>query len=212
MSLVPALPGRALLLVVGLTAASAGLTGCEYFQSGSSGGGGDGGGDAGGGDAGGSGDGGTDELDCDNPPAPDDVAGPDCLTGTISCNETILGTTQGGSDVFDGQGYGAWFCSPVESSEYTGSERVYAWEHPGDGNATISLYTPCDDLDLFAIYWEDDSVCPIPKYSIAECEGDVGSGADREFVIWNNEPRRYLLVVDGPAGEEAPFELSVTCK
>ncbi|RME28717.1 MAG: hypothetical protein D6798_01755, partial [Deltaproteobacteria bacterium] len=171
-----------------------------------------GGGDAGGGDAGASQDGGVEDLDCDHPPEPDDVAGPDCLTDTISCNQTIVATTEGGSDAIDGAGYGSWFCSPVDSGVYQGAERVYAWEHPGNGNATVSLYTPCDDLDLFAIYWEDETSCPSAEYSIGECEGETGSDSHHEFVIWNNEPRRYLIVVEGPDGEQAPFRLTVTCK
>ncbi len=169
----------------------------------------DGGGDGGSGDAGGS-DSGDPQLDCDDGPAPAAIQGPDCVTATLSCGQTILGTTEGGTDVMDGDAYQSWYCAVVGPSEYAGAERVYAFQHPGGGNATVYLSSPCDDLDLFAIHWEDDDICPIADYSIQECEGDIGSGS-HSFVIWNDTPRRYLVVVEGPQGEEAPFELSVVC-
>jgi hypothetical protein len=46
--------------------------------------------------------------------------------------------------------------------------------------------------------------------ALSECEAGVTSGDDSTSV-WNNEPARYIIVVEGPEGEEAPFQLSISC-
>ena len=38
----------------------------------------------------------------------------------------------------------------------------------------------------------------------------VGSGGGSVY-IWNNEPRSYLIGVEGPTGAEGPFRLTVSC-
>lgn len=150
------------------------------------------------------------DLDCDDPPAAAGLDGPDCVTTSIGCNDSLVGTTEGGTDVMDGESYQNWYCTPSTASEYGGLERVYEFQHPGKGNVEITLETPCADLDLVAIYWESDE-CPLPEYSILECDAKVGTDSTHSLTIWNNEPRRYLVVVDGIAGAEVPFRLSTSC-
>lgn len=172
------------------------------------GGGGDGGG--GGGDGGGDG-GGGEEIDCDDPPAGSSIGGPDCVTTSISCGDTRVDNTDGGTRDWNGAAYQGWYCLIATGSDYNGPERVYAFDHPGTGNATVSLSSPCADLDLVAVRWADEDSCPLPEYSVLECEGDDGGGTN-SFVIWNNEPARYLVVVDGDDSAGAPFQLSVSCE
>jgi hypothetical protein len=146
----------------------------------------------------------------DSAPAPEDREGPDCVTREISCGESFEATIEGGTSVMTGDAYQSWYCEVVGSSSYAGTERVYEFYHPGTGNATISLDSPCANLDLFAAYWTSDS-CPTAENSILECEGSIDSGDD-SITIWNNEERRYLVVVDGPYGDEEAFGLSVSCE
>jgi hypothetical protein len=87
---------------------------------------------------------------------------------------------------------------------------MYEFFHPGTGDVTITLDSPCDELDLFAAYWTFDDSCLRSGVSLFECEGDIDSGGG-SFTIWNNEPSRYVVVVEGPEGQEAPFSLSATC-
>ena len=96
------------------------------------------------------------------------------------------------------------------ADSYAGPERVYRFDHPGTGNATIELESPCGELDIFAAFWSDDT-CPTAAHSVGECEGDVGAG-DGSITIWNSAPRSYLVYVDGPEGAEANFGLSATCE
>jgi hypothetical protein len=119
-------------------------------------------------------------------------------------------TTEGGTTSADGASYTAWYCAPVASGAYTGPERVYRFDHPGEEKtATISLSSPCGELDVFAAFWDDD-VCPTADNSTSECDGDDASG-DGRLDIWNPTPRSYLIYVDGPAGDEVNFELSISC-
>ncbi len=159
---------------------------------------------------GGSGDGGSSgDIDCDDPPAAVAVGGPDCVTDTVDCSSDFASTTKGGSSAMKGEDYVSWYCEVVSDDSYSGSERVYSFLHPGTGWATFSLEAPCEELDLFVVRWGDDS-CPTSAYSILECEGSKDSGDDT-VEVWNNEEAEYLVVVDGPEGDETPFGLSISC-
>jgi hypothetical protein len=171
--------------------------------------------DTAGGGSGGSGSGsggGTADLDdeiCDDPPEPA-TADSACISGTLECGSTVIGTTEGGTTNLTGADYASfWACAVVGTSSYQGPERHYEFQHPGTGTVTITLDTPCEDLDLFAMRWESAS-CMQSGLSILECEGDVSSGGG-SFEIWNNEPGRYVVVVEGANGEEAPFEIGARC-
>ena len=87
---------------------------------------------------------------------------------------------------------------------------MHAFEHPGTGYVDIILDSPCEDLDIFAMRWSDDESCVQSGVSIGECEGDAGSGGG-EITIYNSEPARYVIVVEGENGEEAPYRLSIDC-
>lgn len=173
--------------------------------------GGDGGGGAGGDGGGGDGGGTGGSIDCDDPPAGSTKEGPACVTSTLSCGESLIDNTEGGGSEWNGDAYQGWYCLIATGSDYNGPERVYAFDHPGTGNATVSLSSPCADLDLVAVRWADEASCPLAEYSVLECEGDDGGGTN-SFTIWNNEPARYLVVVDGDNSAGAPFQLSVSCE
>jgi len=131
-------------------------------------------------------------------------------TDSLGCEQSIVSTTEGGSTVLSGADYASfWACAVVGTSEYQGSERMFELDHPGDGWIQIDLDTPCTDLDIFAMRWESNS-CVQSGISILECEG--GIGGDNSVRMWNNEPARYVVVVEGPSGQEEPFGLSMTCE
>lgn len=185
-----------------------------------SGAGGDGtsadGGTGGGGDGtGGGGDGtGGGSIDCDRTPS---TADPDdsCVTAELSCGDSVVFDMAGaGGSRLDGGVYssGGWACWPVDLGTYGGGERFFRFDHPGNSSApavaTIRLDSPCADLDLFAFWWESDT-CPSGGASPYECETTLDSNP---FTIWNNEPRSYLLAVEGAAGAEGPFRITIDCE
>ena len=190
--------------------------GDDTAGDGGDGGGDDGGDDGGGGDGGDGGDGGSDGgdgggIDCDDPPAGAAIGGPDCVTDSLACGDSIIDNTEGGGFDWEGDAYQGWYCLISTATDYGGPERVYAFDHPGTGNVTFSLSSPCADLDLVALHWSDEDTCPLAEYSVLECEGDDGSGTN-SFTIWNNEAARYLVIVDGDDSAGAPFQLSVSCE
>ncbi len=138
-------------------------------------------------------------------------AGPDCVTATIACGETVEGTTVGGGDHFDGDRYLHSYCFPTTIDSHKGPDRVYALNIEAGQRATIKLKSPCADLDLAVLRWQKTGSCPGPSAGISECEGVNKSGGGKAQV-WNNRPARYLVVVDGNDPVGANFEISVSCE
>ncbi len=133
-----------------------------------------------------------------------------CLTKTISCGDAVQGNTVGGKANFEDEFYVAKYCLPSHNG-YHGKERVYALELPPNTGANIFLDSDCADLDLFAFRWPYDGRCPTPSHTISECEADGDKGDGVVHVETVNNPGSYMIVVDGKAGVEAPFHLTVEC-
>ncbi len=177
-------------------------------DGGSGSGGGSNGGGAGSGD-GGSGSGG-DAL-CEEEISPESYDD-GCITAELSCGGELTSTIAGGTTLLDGGEYSSfWACEVVGTSTYGGAERMYSFVHPGTGDVTVRLDTPCVDLDLFVMHWEDAGDCPRPGVSIGECDGDISGGNSGAITVWNNESWRYVVVVESESGEEGNFGLSLSC-
>ncbi len=153
----------------------------------------------------------TDTDDCD-PLDPDPVPGPDCLAGSLECGSSITATTVGGSDILDEGLYEAAFCF-IPSASYGGSERVYAFPLPPDTVATLVLDSPCADLDLVVVRWEDADRCPRSNSLVGACDADTSAGGGALEDLWGSShaETRYLVVVDGKDDAEHNFTLSVHC-
>ena len=179
---------------------------------------GDGGAADGGGADGGTADGGTtdggttDEL-CErsvvNGP-PSDA----CVTDTISCGDSIVDTLVNGAASYSAEEYEAWYCAYTGGDPWVGAERVYAFTHPGTVSVTITLDSPCAEMDLVVLRWgyyATDGECPTGSSTLVyECEMDDGTGGG-SLSIWNNESADYLIVVDGVEKAEDVFALTVEC-
>jgi len=151
------------------------------------------------------------DIDCTNEPTLPPIDEDTCTTDTLSCGDVVLSSTTGGTSQVNGADYSsAWACAVVGTSSYSGAERMYEFIHPATGAVTFDLHTPCDELDLFVMAWGAEDSCVQSGVALSECEAGVTSGDDSTSV-WNNEPARYIIVVEGPEGEEAPFQLSIAC-
>ena len=137
----------------------------------------------------------------------------ECVTRNISCGDRFVDTTKAGSSVMDAEEYTSWYCAAFTDGDYSGTERIYYFTHPGDGTVTIDLKSPCAELDLVVFqweYWSSDGTCPNDGHSIAACDmakGDAGGSLD----VWDNSDSHYMIIVDGPEPVEDIFELGVTC-
>jgi hypothetical protein len=182
-------------------------------------GGGSGSDDSSGDDAGGTG--GTDSgepgrVDC-SPGAVPSVGNIDtCVSDVLTCGQSVVTTTQGGNSVMDAEDYLAWFCTPFPDGEYKGPERTFNVTVPAGQVATFTLESPCDDLDIFALRWElwdSNEQCPDHGNSVVECE--VDDSRDGGTVTVYADPTRdtnYLVMIDGPAGQEQAFALDIDCE
>lgn len=134
--------------------------------------------------------------------------GPDCVTASISCGETIEGTTGGGSSVLDSSLYEDWFCA-IPAASYEGSERVYVLDVNGSQDIDIDLDAACGEVDLFALHWVDDT-CPYPGVSIYECEGATRDGSDH-IDLFTDQSYRFYVIVESRNEKAQNFKLTVNC-
>ncbi|MEQ1504920.1 MAG: hypothetical protein ABMB14_21995, partial [Myxococcota bacterium] len=141
------------------------------------------------------------------------VAGPDCVTATIRCGETVVGHTRGGVSRFDSRFYEKTFCTPATTNHDSGDERVYLLELPaGDRTVDLWLDTPCADLDLAAIRVTDPSRCPTNDDPVPQCDMWPNDGTAREHVrITSQVATHWLVVVEGKGDAEGAFGLTVAC-
>jgi len=136
----------------------------------------------------------------------------ECVSDELSCGETRAGSTRGGTMDFDGSIYQGWFCFP-SSGGYEGAERVFAWEHPGGGNATLQLDSPCGELDLIVVRWpyfHTEDECPTGGSTSVICDASTGAGSD-SVTVFESDPAYYLVIVDGPNGDEENFAITAEC-
>lgn len=136
-----------------------------------------------------------------------------CLSGRIECGETIIGHTKGGVQRFDTRFYESKHCMPAVTDHSGGDERVYELQMPeGPHRAIITLDTPCADLDLAAMVWNDGE-CPSPGSIVNRCEGSVLKGNRRDQVeVVSQNGDRFVIVVEGKDAQEGAFGLSVQCQ
>ena len=124
----------------------------------------------------------------------------------------MIGHTRGGGKQFDSEFYKAKFCTPNTTNHDSGDERVYRLRMPeGPHRAFVTLDTPCADLDLAAILWNDDE-CPGIQHVVSRCEMQPESSTRREQLeLVSQHATSWLLVVEGKDSEEGAFGLSVKC-
>ncbi|HHO52467.1 MAG TPA: hypothetical protein ENK18_16755 [Deltaproteobacteria bacterium] len=150
-----------------------------------------------------------DDLDDGGP-----VNGPSCITDRISCGDTIIGHTKGGVQLYDTRFWEKKFCWPATVQHDGGDERVYRLDMPrGEWRAFVWLDTPCADLDMMAIKFNDDR-CPTIDHSLPRCEAMLKKGArnrERIELVHQGEATWYI-VVEGRDDEEGAFALHVQCR
>lgn len=138
--------------------------------------------------------------------APD---GPDCVTEVISCGQTIEGRTKGGSSQLEESLYDSWFCGYPYPDNYDGPERVYLLDVDVSTLIDVTLESPCSEVDLFAIHWNDDS-CPREGVGISECENSWDDGDDA-LQLYTDRAYRFYIVVEPRTNNDTNFRLSVDC-
>jgi len=140
------------------------------------------------------------------------VNGPGCITNTIACGDTLVGHTVGGVNRYNTRFYEAAFCTPATTNHDGGDERIYRLDMPeGDWTAVITLDSPCADLDVAAIRWDEDD-CPKPNNIINQCEMWPNDKGTRETVrMVSQHETSWYVVVEGKDNEEGAFSLTVQC-
>jgi hypothetical protein len=145
-------------------------------------------------------------IDCDerDGPAPNR-----CLSGKLRCGDVVSGTTRGGESKLGRDFYAHAFCFPAVDG-HEGPERVYLLQAPPNQDITLTLESPCGDLDVAALAFAYEGGCPTASHPIAECKANSARGGGT--VRLNTfHARDYLVVVDGKDEAEGAFNLRVDC-
>lgn len=161
-------------------------------------------------------------IDCSIVPTPEQYPNMfECATAMLQRDVPVLGTTQYGTDYFTDAHYadGEWTCVAIPRGDYSSTERVYLFTHPGqDKRCDLYLESPCGDLDLFAVrynpYTHSPPTCPDPNELNVQCEVSThaGPGFDEEIRnLYENNQNMYLVIVDAPSPTNAWFRLTATC-
>jgi hypothetical protein len=139
----------------------------------------------------------------------------ECFTDFISCGDQILVSTGGGTDYYDNDTYVSWFAMNSKDAEYTGSERAYYFQHPGDGTSiTVTLESPCEDTDLW--YFKSYDMGDCYESSCSPCQQDNAT-SDESFhltdsvEIYDSNPNSYFIIAESLSGNDVPFVLTVEC-
>ncbi len=132
-----------------------------------------------------------------------------CLSGTITCGQTIEGTTVGGGAHWNDDFYAGAFCFPAGDGR-SGPERVYEFRAPAYADVRVRLQSDCVELDVAAIAWDYDGTCPGVNHPIPECEGDAKPGGG-QLHLTSFKERGYLIAIEGKQGASGAFRLSVEC-
>lgn len=154
---------------------------------------------------------GTDDL-CDQSFSTSPPAGPDCLTASLTCGQTLEATTEGGAGDYVAADYTHLFCFvPSAVNTYTGTERAYRVELDPDVAGTLTLEAPCATMGVAAMRWDDAETCPTSDDSVTVCEGRTGTGT--VTVDFGGFPtvNSWVIVVDSEGADPAPFRLTLDC-
>ncbi len=139
-----------------------------------------------------------------------------CVTAEIACGDSLIDHTVGGVDRYDTRFYEKKFCWPATVKHDRGNERVYRLKMPpGEWRAWVTLYSPCGDLNLAAMRYDDPN-CPTMDSRIRVCEMSVKTGtiADRVELTTQTGPSgepTWYVVVEGRDDNDGPFSLHVQC-
>lgn len=135
------------------------------------------------------------------------------ISGTLQCGAELNGTTTGGRSSFGDEFYQRAFCSPARQSYDDAPEAIYAFELPANDQATITLDSPCADLDLVAIAWTLDGLPTTAQVGrVRECEMNTRPGGGTVNLTAIDRAQTYLIVVDGKKGAVGNFSLKADCK
>jgi hypothetical protein len=122
-------------------------------------------------------------------------------------------TNREGTEHFSSTEYRAWGCMMPEG-RYIGPERAYSLRHPGGGSRVeVVLTSPCGELDLIAIPWTygpGGGVCPTAADVPGSCQISHDAGSDT-IVLVSEAPQDYIVVVDGPTGDRANYQVEARC-
>lgn len=153
-----------------------------------------------------------DDVECGEPyetPEPGAAGEGECVTGVLTCGETVQGTNAGGSLVFSNEYEQAFeWCSGLgEGNDLSGPERVYLLEVPEGVEVVSARLSSCQDSEL--LWYQTSQVCPEERLN---CQyATVGSTRSQSEDILLGSSGVIWFVVEGLGNDGGNFALTVDC-
>ena len=146
------------------------------------------------------------DIDCDDSDCSADVncvdPGECSPIANVGCGDTISGSNFGAGSTDNTDEY----CGNPLPPGWTGPEVTYLFTPTYDGEVVISLSGLTEDLDIQAIV--DDGGCDLED---CEANGWNPPPDDEEMDWFAFAGTPYFIVIDGWAGAESNFVMSITC-
>lgn len=142
-------------------------------------------------------------------PSPGSDGLPGCVTEELACGSSVRGTILGGSTVFRNEPGYAWEqCSGQGpfGDDLSGPERVYRVDTTGMDWASVRLVS-CETTQL--LWYQTSVACPEENVTCSYVTVD-GSTDQSEDIVLSGSGILWF-VVEGLAGADGNFELSVEC-
>ena len=140
----------------------------------------------------------TSDDDDATPDDDDDTPEPVCESAsTVSCGGVVVSST---SSVTSQDAWGSYSCNGFN---YAGSEVVYVFTSEGSGDYTFALTGMTNDADVLVLDACDATECRAGSI--------LRSWAEDELTVALSAFTTYYVVVDGYAGGNTGFTLSVDC-
>ena len=156
---------------------------------------------------------GAEPVDCDIVhPSPSQKLG--CAYKSLSCNDSIEGTTEGGPKKFGDDFYQQGQCTPQRNDYEDSPEAIYRLRVKPNTQVDLRLDSNCAELDVAAMSWPEDR-CPTIKHTnqiSRECEMNTSNDGGTLVLTTVKNTQTYLIVVDGKNGQKGNFRLDVQCR
>ncbi len=143
-------------------------------------------------------------------PSPGSGGLPGCVTADLACGDTVRGTLRGGSTSFSNESDRAWEqCSGQGpfGDDLTGPERVYRVDTTGHSYASVHLVS-CETVQL--LWYQTAQECPQETLGACSYVTVDGSRDQSEDIVLSGSGILWF-VVEGLAGSDGNYELSVEC-
>jgi len=139
----------------------------------------------------------------------------ECVSRTLKCGDEIRGNNKMGNRLWEDDFYRRATCFSISNEGgHGGPEMVYKLKVPRKTTAKAVLVSDCEDLNVFAMRWNDRELeCPKLAHAarVGECQADRTPRGGKVTMVSTEREENYLIAVDGKGGAVGNYHLRIEC-